>query len=200
MNKVEPEAARISILGRLVAGVAFLAVLVPLAVRRLVPTRLARHQDVDDLDFVIFTGLAITQAIGASHPITHAFRRRNLAKRRPVAANFLGRCPEFSWGQRTPIRTRRARARARTRPLGHVVSVVIPNTAVPVPHFITSILWPAAPTGLSDRRTAQWRNVVFCGVNIFRIADGTIVERSRPERSSRSRARSRTCGPRTQRR
>jgi hypothetical protein len=33
-------------------------------------------------------------------------------------------------------------------------------------------------------------NVVFCGVKIFRIADGTIVERWRPERSPRSRARS----------
>ena len=44
------------------------------------------------------------------------------------------------------------------------------------------------------------RNVVFCGVKIFRIADGTIVERWRPERSSRSRARSQTCGFRTQRR
>jgi predicted ester cyclase len=40
------------------------------------------------------------------------------------------------------------------------------------------------------------RNVVFCGVKIFRIADGTIVERWRPERSSRCRARSQTCGSR----
>ena len=44
------------------------------------------------------------------------------------------------------------------------------------------------------------RNVVFCGVKIFRIADGKIVERWRPERSPRSRARSQTCGSRTQRR
>jgi hypothetical protein len=44
------------------------------------------------------------------------------------------------------------------------------------------------------------RNVVFCGVKIFRVADGTIVERWRPERSSRCRARSQTCGFRTQRR
>ena len=42
------------------------------------------------------------------------------------------------------------------------------------------------------------RNVVFCGVKIFRIADGKIVERWRPERSSRSRARLQTCGSRTQ--
>jgi hypothetical protein len=47
---------------------------------------------------------------------------------------------------------------------------------------------------------ANGRNVVFCGVKIFRIADGKIVERWRPERSSRSRARSQTCGSRTQRR
>jgi len=44
------------------------------------------------------------------------------------------------------------------------------------------------------------RNVVFCGVKIFRIADGTIVERWRPERSPRSRAGSQTCGSRTRRR
>jgi hypothetical protein len=43
-------------------------------------------------------------------------------------------------------------------------------------------------------------NVVLCGVKIFRIADGTIVERWRPERSPRSRARSQTCGSRTRRR
>jgi hypothetical protein len=43
-------------------------------------------------------------------------------------------------------------------------------------------------------------NVVLCGVRIFRIADGTIVERWRPERSPRSRARSQTCGSRTRRR
>jgi hypothetical protein len=30
------------------------------------------------------------------------------------------------------------------------------------------------------------RNVVFCGVKIFRIADGTIVKRWPPARSSRS--------------
>jgi hypothetical protein len=47
---------------------------------------------------------------------------------------------------------------------------------------------------------ANGRNVVFCGVKIFRIADGKIVERWRPERSSRSRARSQTCVSRTQRR
>jgi predicted ester cyclase len=41
------------------------------------------------------------------------------------------------------------------------------------------------------------RNLVFSGVKIFRIADGTIVERWRRERSSRSRARSQTCGSRT---
>jgi predicted ester cyclase len=29
---------------------------------------------------------------------------------------------------------------------------------------------------------AAGRNVVFCGVNIFRIADGKIIERWRPER------------------
>jgi hypothetical protein len=40
----------------------------------------------------------------------------------------------------------------------------------------------------------------FLRVKIFRIADGTIVERCRPERSSRCRARSQTCGSRTQRR
>jgi len=30
---------------------------------------------------------------------------------------------------------------------------------------------------LSERRTAHRRNVVFCGVKIFRIADDTIVQR-----------------------
>ena len=44
------------------------------------------------------------------------------------------------------------------------------------------------------------RNVGFCGVKIFRIADGTVVERWRPERSPRCRARSQTCGSRTRRR
>jgi hypothetical protein len=44
------------------------------------------------------------------------------------------------------------------------------------------------------------RNVVFSGVKIFCIADGKIVERWRPERSSRSRARSQTCGSPTRRR
>ena len=42
------------------------------------------------------------------------------------------------------------------------------------------------------------RDVVFLRVN--RIADDNIVERWRPERSSRSRARSQTCGSRTRRR
>lgn len=37
-------------------------------------------QDVDDLDFVIFIGLAITPAIGAWRLTVKAFRRRNLAK------------------------------------------------------------------------------------------------------------------------
>jgi len=41
------------------------------------------------------------------------------------------------------------------------------------------------------------RNVVFCGIKIFRIAHGKIVERRRTERSPRSRARSQTCGSRT---
>jgi hypothetical protein len=44
------------------------------------------------------------------------------------------------------------------------------------------------------------RNVVFLRVKIFRIADDKIVERWRRERSSRSRARSQTCGSRTRRR
>ena len=44
------------------------------------------------------------------------------------------------------------------------------------------------------------RNVVFCGIKIFRIADDNVVSAGRPERSSRSRARSQTCGSRTQRR
>jgi hypothetical protein len=79
-NKVEPEAARIGILGGLVAGVAFLAVLVPLLYVGWFLLDWLGIQDVDGLDFVIFIGLAITPAILAWHLITHAFRRRNLAK------------------------------------------------------------------------------------------------------------------------
>lgn len=79
-NKVEPEAARIGILGSLVAGVAFLAVLVPLLYVGWFLLDWLGIQDIDGIDFVIFIGLAITPAIGAWHLITHAFRRRNLAK------------------------------------------------------------------------------------------------------------------------
>ena len=79
-GKVEPEAAGIGILGSLVAGVAFLAVLAPLLyVVSFLPDWLG-IQDDDDLAFVIFLGLAITPATVAWHLITHAFRRRNLAR------------------------------------------------------------------------------------------------------------------------
>ena len=70
-NKVEPEAARIGIFGSLVAGVASLAVLVPLLyVGWSLLDRLG-IQDVANLDFVIFIGLAITPAIGGRGISSH---------------------------------------------------------------------------------------------------------------------------------
>jgi hypothetical protein len=73
---------RIGILGGLVAGVAFLAVLVPLLyVDWFLPNWLGIHDD--DLASVVGTaawGLGIFLAISAWNLITHAFRRRNLAK------------------------------------------------------------------------------------------------------------------------
>jgi hypothetical protein len=78
-NKVEPEAARIGILGSLVAGVAFLAVLVPLLYVGWFLLDWLGIQDVDGLDFVIFIGLAITGST-------------NLSGVGPVhAADFCGR-------------------------------------------------------------------------------------------------------------
>ena len=59
---------------------AFLAVLVPLlTVVSFLPDWLG-IQDDNNLAFVIFLGLAITPAIGVWHLLTHAFRRRNLAR------------------------------------------------------------------------------------------------------------------------
>ena len=47
---------------------------------------------------------------------------------------------------------------------------------------IMSTLLPAAPTAPSVMGEPPiGRHVVFCGVKIFRIADGTVVERWRPE-------------------
>jgi predicted ester cyclase len=64
--------------------------------------------------------------------------------------------------------------------------------------LVTSTLLPAARTAASVMGEPPiGRNVVFCGINIFRLAHGKIVQRRRPERSPRSRARSQTCGSRT---
>jgi hypothetical protein len=79
-TKVEPEAARIGILGRLVAGVAFLAVLAPLLyVVWFLPAWLGIADAEEGWGLALF-GLAITPAIFAAHFIADAFRRRNLAK------------------------------------------------------------------------------------------------------------------------
>ena len=66
--------------------------------------------------------------------------------------------------------------------------------------LVTSTLWLGTHGASVIGEPPIGRNVVFCGVNIFRIPDGKILERWRPERPPRSRARSQTCGPRTQRR
>ena len=79
-TKVEPEAARIGILGGLVAGVAFLAVLAPLlCVVWFLPAWLGIAEAEEGWGIVLF-GLAFTPAIFAAHFIKDAFRRRNLAK------------------------------------------------------------------------------------------------------------------------
>jgi len=79
-TKVEPEAARIGILGGLVAGVAFLAVLAPLlCVVWFLPAWLGIADAEEGWGIVLF-GLAFTPAIFAAHFIKDAFRRRNLAK------------------------------------------------------------------------------------------------------------------------
>jgi hypothetical protein len=79
-TKVEPEAARIGILGGLVAGVAFLAVLAPLLyVVWFLPAWLGIADAEEGWGIVLF-GLAFTPAIFAAHFIKDAFRRRNLAK------------------------------------------------------------------------------------------------------------------------
>jgi hypothetical protein len=81
-TEVEPEAARIGVLGRLVAGVAFLAVLVPLLYVVWFLSDWLGIQDDEGLVGVLLLGLGITPAILAWGLITDAFRRRNLARRR----------------------------------------------------------------------------------------------------------------------